>query len=169
MIILRPFTQSDGYIISQWVSDLDYFKFFRNNAFLPTVEDCCNFPAWAQNIIMILEKDGQTIGMVNAYQVNIRNKTAHAGCLIDKKFQGNNTGHDAMTRWITYVFNRFGFRKIFVEHVDEYLTAAYLSCGFTQAGRLKGNCDIMGQWMDEIVLECFRDDWKPVVREGEKE
>lgn len=164
MVKLRPFTSTDGYKISEWVSDMEYFKFFRNNAFLPTVEECCNFPAWAQNIVMMVEIDNQCIGFVNAYQVNMRNRIAHAGCLIDKEFQRNGVGHDAMTEWITYLFNRFGFRKIVVEHVDEYLTPAYLESGFTTVGRYKANCDILGELKDEIALECFREDWEPQIR-----
>ena len=117
---------------------------------------------------MMIEQDGKTIGMVNAYQVNIRNKIAHAGCLIDKEFQGNNTGHDAMTHWISYLFNRFGFRKICVEHVDEFLVSPYLKTGFTTVGRRRAQCDIMGEWMDEIEMECFREEWKPIFLAGKE-
>ncbi len=166
IIKLRPFNHTDGYQIAQWVSDLEYFKFFRNCAFLPTIDECCNYPAWAQNIVMMVEQDDRTIGMVNAYQVNFRNRAAYAGCLIDKKFQGGNTGHNSMTIWISYLFNRFGFRKILVEHVDEFLTPGYFDSGFTLVGRRKAHCDVFGVPMDEIELEVFREDWKEILRDN---
>lgn len=160
MIKLRPFTNNDGYQISKWVTDLDYYKFFRNNSMMPTFEDCCNYPTWSQNLVMMIDYGDKTIGFVNAYQVNHRNRIIHAGCLIDKEYWGNNVGHDSMSEWISYLFNRFGFRKIIVENVDEFLTASYLDCGFTTVGRRKAHCDLFGVYVDEIEMEVFREDFK---------
>jgi hypothetical protein len=74
-----------------------------------------------------------------------------------------------MAKWISYLFNKFGLRKVLVEHVREYLTPAYLESGFTLVGRKKAHCDVMGELMDEIELEVFREDFILKLRGQEKE
>jgi RimJ/RimL family protein N-acetyltransferase len=126
---------------------------------IPTIEECANYPAWTQNVIMMVLLDGEPIGMATAYYINYRNKTVRLGMLIDKAFQGNGCGHSAMSQWIDRWFKN-GFRKISVDNIDEHFTEPYLKVGFFVEGRFAKQCLVGGEYKDEIVMSCFLEDWK---------
>lgn len=161
MISFRLFSVMDGQMVGKWMADPDYLKFFRYTSVLPTYEECGNYPSWSQNLVMmVMDENLNTIGMAVAYQVNYRNRNVKAGLLIDKQFQKKHMGYEAMAQWIDYLFNRYGFRKVIVENVDEFLTAPYLNAGFQIEGRHIAECFIDGKWVDEIRMACFAEDWK---------
>lgn len=160
-VYLRPFTGYDGQFVARWIFDDEYERYFRHTSMVPTLEECSNYPNWSQNIIMMVNNENnETIGMASAYHVNYRNRVAKAGLLIDKAYQRQLYGHNAQKSWLDFLFRRMGFRKIIVENVDEWLTSAYLDAGFTTVGRLKANSLINNEWKDEILLECFAEDFK---------
>jgi len=156
--------QIDGPRIASWIADPEYATFFRNNAVLPSYEECFNYPAWSQNIVMMVEDEkGDTVGMVCGYGLNYRNRSIKSGIIIDKRFQNQKYGHAAHDIWFRYLFERLAFRKIIVENVDEVYTDPYYKVGFQLVGRLKAHCKVKGEYCDEILMECFDDDYKPIV------
>lgn len=164
MLQLRLFSHLDGVLVSHWVTSPEYEVFFRNNAILPTREECANYPNWSQNIVIMIDNvegnQGTTIGMAIAYHVNYRNRSAKAGLLLDKEFQKKGHGHNAQFLWLNFLFNRLGFRKVIVENVDEYLTKPYLEAGFFIEGRHLKESLVNGEYVDEIRMACFNDEWK---------
>lgn len=167
-IRLRLFSaqKGDGALIAEWITDPDYITFFRNNSVLPTFEECCAYPAWSQNLVMMVDYEGQTIGMVNGYHANYRNSTVHAGAILDKRFHGLGLGHTAQVAWINCLFQRHRFRKVIVDNIHEHFTEPYLKIGFFEEGRHKAEAWVNGEWRDEIRMACFVDGFKP---HGEKE
>lgn len=157
---LRLFTASDGHLIARWMADPAYSNFFRHTSIVPTLEDCAGYPNWTQNLVMMAEIDGETIGMVTAYHADNRNRSVKAGCLLDKRYHKRGLGHDVHTLWIQHLFNQCNFRKVVVECTDEYLVEAYKGVGFQEEGRYREECFLNGKWADEIRLGCFRDEFK---------
>jgi RimJ/RimL family protein N-acetyltransferase len=171
---LRLFSQSDGIrFISKWVVDPEYATFWRNNSVLPTLEECANYPAWSQNVVMMVdavheeENVVMTIGMVTGYHVCHKNGYISAGIILDKDFQGHGLGHNAQTLWIDYLFKRMGFRKIIVENLKAHFTEPYLKVGFFVEGnyiRHSKDKDVLGGYNDEVRMACFAEDWKGEVK-----
>jgi len=159
----------DASLVAGWFADEAYEVFFRNVTVIPTREECANFPAWSQNLTMIVEiesKPGEWFpcGMVVGYHVNLRSRTVKAGILIDKKLHRLGFGHNAQTLWIDYLFKRLGFRKVVVENIHEHFTKPYQDVGFTIEGRFIKEHIVGGEYVDEIRMYCFLEDWKGTVK-----
>lgn len=162
---LRHFlSHIDGPLIADWVLDDAYATFFRSCVFLPSFEDCMNYPAWSQNMVMMVEADGKTVGMVTGYHANFRSRTIKSGLLIDKRFQNSGYGYDAHVMWIDHLFNRRGIRKVVVEIVEPHLIGACTRMGFQEEGRYIKEAEIKGEYVDEIRLACFKEGFKTVYQ-----
>jgi|YelNatPaOPRAMG01_1025707.scaffolds.fasta_scaffold38887_2 RimJ/RimL family protein N-acetyltransferase len=162
---LRLFTASDAIYIAKWIIDEDYLTFFRYTSILPTLEECANYPAWSQNIVMmVMDENNNTIGMVNAYHVNYRNQTCKAGILIDKSVQAKGYGHAAYAKWINFLFDKMNFRKVIAEIVDEKWIEPLQKCGFEIEGKHLRECKLNGAYLDEYRLAVFKETWTGAER-----
>lgn len=163
---LRHFlSHIDGPLIAEWVLDDDYATFFRNCMFLPSFEDCMNYPLWSQNLVMMVQNEtGQTIGMVTGYHANFRSRTIKSGGLIDKNFRRSGYAYNAQLKWIEHLFNRRGLRKVIVEIVDEHLYDPFVSMGFKEEGRYKAEHEMDGRLVDEIRMGCLKEDFKIIYK-----
>jgi RimJ/RimL family protein N-acetyltransferase len=164
---LRLFNQTDALHVSQWIVDPQYETFFRNNSILPTFEECATYPAWANNLVMMViaqDEQGQwqTIGMVNGYYSSLRNQSIHAGILLTVEAQKKGFGSDAMTMWVDYLFRRIGMRMVILELVDPTFIDPLLKRGFVEGGRIKEACKLKGEWSDEYRMYATREMWRPV-------
>lgn len=162
-LTLRMFvSQFDGPRIALWINDDRYNTYFRNNAFIPSFEDCMQYPHWSQNLIMMVDDDkGNTIGMASAYHANYKSRVIKAGMLIDANCQRKKYGHNAQTMWLEYLFKKLGFRKIVVENIHEHFTDPYIKVGFKEEGRLVKEAFVNGEYLDEIRMSCFAEEFKP--------
>jgi RimJ/RimL family protein N-acetyltransferase len=122
-----------------------------------------NYPAWSQNIIMMLEaNDGQqsyTIGMVSAYHCNYRNMVVKAGILIDKQVRNQQTSSRCMEMWVEYLFNHCNFRKVVCEIIEDRLAQPLLDRGFVEEGRYRQEVCVDRNYTDEIRLACLSKDF----------
>ena len=155
-VSFRLFNATDGLLISLWITNQAYLTFFRHNAVMPSFEDCSRYPTWSNNIVMmVVDEAGSTIGMVNGYYANWRNRVIHAGILLTEEAQHRGYGHAAFAQWVFYLAERFGFRKIVAEIVEERLVKPMERFGFEVEGVYKSECLINGEYTDEYRLAYF--------------
>lgn len=167
---LRHFlSHIDGPLIADWVLDDAYATFFRSCVFLPSFEDCMNYPAWSQNMVMMVEADGKTVGMVTGYHANFRSRTIKSAGLIDKRYRRCGHAYNAQVKWIDHLFNRRGMRKVIVEIVDKNLIQPFNEMGFKEEGRYLDEAEINGEFVDEIRMGCFKESFRNILKEGQKE
>ena len=154
----RLFHREDGPIISEWATDLDYAFFFRRSLLIPSLDDCVNYPAWSQNIIMMVEdSSGSVIGLVNGYHADFKNKVICAGIILDKKVHKKGFAHNAYLGWANYLIDRYGFRKVVAEIVDPVFVEPLKNVGFFLEGTFKDECFIAGRLVDEYRLAFMRE------------
>lgn len=162
LIKLRLFAQKDGFLISKWIADQSYQNFFRTNSLIPTEADCYNYPQWCQNLVMMIDYDGETVGMVNAYAPDYKNQIIKSGLIIDKSFRRKRIGYLAYLDWVHYLFNTYNFRKVIALIVDDKLVEPLENMGFLVEGTFVKECFVDGQYCDEIRLAAFKDSLKRV-------
>lgn len=172
---LRLFSRDDGELISQWIIDPAYKKFYRYMQVMPSKEECSEYPKWSNNLVMMVDaeieddNDNQykyTIGKVIAYQCHYKSGICYVGVLIDKTLHGLGVGHNVTAIWVDYLFKVLGFRKVFVQHLaqDERLNKGYQEAGFSEPILLKEQCYLDGELQDEYLLSCLSKDWKGRVK-----
>ena len=61
------------------------------------------------------------------------------GCFIDRHFEGKGFTKKAFSRFISHLFNQYGFNKLFLRTHESNTSAKSLaeSCGFEQEGILR--------------------------------
>lgn len=160
---LIPFSPQVAGIIEQWIVDPAYKAFFRNQALIPSADNCRNYPQYTGNMTMFYgeQVDGgvEIIGMVCLYDCNYRNRTGKASILIDKKFHGQKIGHEVFCKFCDYLFKMLQLRKVVVEIVDRNWIKPLTGVGFKYIGVYSDHSYLNGQLCDEILMECFADEF----------
>ena len=154
---LRPFKQEDADLLSKWLLDPDYSKFFRNWVVIPSYDDLRNFPNFSANMVLVIEENGKSIGMVVAFDFNSKKQTCEVGIIIEKEFHKSGHGREAIKRWYQFLFDHVNLRKIKVHVVDDWLVKELMEQhGFKFEGVEIEECFHGGKFVNEYRLVLFR-------------
>lgn len=93
---------------------------------------------------------------------------ATSGTIIfDKTCFGKGYGTEAKLLLLCEAFRNRGLHKV-CSHVKAFNGNSWghlLACGYKEVGRRKNHHFVDGTFVDEIILEVFREDWEPIWKQ----
>lgn len=105
------------------------------------------------------------IGHTGLHKISQRDSRATTGTLIFKtEWFKKNIGTEAKL-WLQYhAFRVLGLRKLTseVKAFNARSLGHLIKCGYRIVGRRKEQHFHNGRWVDEVLLEVFREDWEPI-------
>lgn len=109
----------------------------------------------------------ELIGATGFYESWLPSRRAGVGIFIaEEKYRSQGLGSEALSLLIGYAFDTLNLRKVYLS-VWGFNTAAY-NCykklGFQEIGRYREHVYISGRYEDEILMELFRSDFKPTIK-----
>ncbi|BAV33530.1 acetyltransferase [Sulfuricaulis limicola] len=93
-------------------------------------------------------------------------RTADIGIMIgDRGYWGKGMATDALFAICNYAFNDLSARKLTAGAVsaNKAVIRAFQKIGFLEEGRLRKKLLISGEYMDHVLLGCFREELHPVI------
>jgi len=118
----------------------------------------------ANRLFAILEKENKKhIGTCGFTKIDKINKKASLGIMIgDKNYWGKGYGTSTITSIQKYGFEKLGLNKI---HLTVFTNnpraqSCYKKCGFREVGLLKEENIKNGKFLDEILMEILKKDFK---------
>jgi diamine N-acetyltransferase len=130
---------------------------------------------WFENIcnlfdryVWAVDNDGQHIGNVGLYHIDLVHRRAEAWTLLgDPSQRGKGLGQEAMKLLLDYGFGGLGLNKIYL-HVDEENIIAqkmYKKLGFIEEGKLEEEYFIQGRFRTILRMRLFASEW-PTFKKG---
>ena len=119
----------------------------------------------------ILRRDAETdggwrfVGHTGIHGIKWPNGTATTGSMIvDAESRGKGCGTEAKLLLLYHAFYILGLRKVHsrVKAWNAQSLGHLLKCGYQIVGRHKQEEFHEGEFVDEILLEVFRNEWEPV-------
>ena len=110
-----------------------------------------------------IEADGKVIGQCGLMHPNETAQTCELGIGIgDKSYWGNGYGKECVALLLDYAFRLRNYRRVWlwVHAANERAYRAYLSCGFTEEGRLREHVWSNGTYDDAIYMGVLRSEWE---------
>jgi RimJ/RimL family protein N-acetyltransferase len=120
----------------------------------------------------IVTKDGRHIGNIGIHGINWRDRTGATGTVIgEKEFRGKGIGTEAKMLILNYAFNSIGLRKICSRAFSFNLASQRFNekCGYQREGLLRQHSFKNGEYVDQVVLAVFCEDWLPLWEKFKQE
>lgn len=170
-VILRPLERRDLERSRAWVNDPENAA--RLLRVLPVSE--MEQEQWFENIctlydryVWAVEIEGQHIGNVGIYHIDLVHRRAEAWTLIgEPAWRGKGLGQEAMALLLDYSFGGLGLNKLYL-HVDEENIIAqkmYKKLGFIEEGKLVGEYFIQGRFRNIIRMRLLVSE-RPTLKKG---
>lgn len=116
-------------------------------------------------VLAIVTKEGQHIGNVGIHGINWRDRVATTGTVIgEKEFRGKGIGTEVKMLLLNYAFNTLNLHKICSRALAFNVASRRFSqkCGYQQEGVLRKHIFKNGEYVDQVLLAVFREDWLPL-------
>ena len=167
-VILRPVCEDDVRRCLIWINDPEVTQFLATNLPLFLEEE----KEWLRkrhenkdkDLAFAIETiDGEHIGNVGLHRISWINRHASFGIAIgNKEYWGDGYGTDATMTILEYAFNSLNLHKVSLSVLSSNPRGhkCYLKCGFVDEGCRKEQHFSNGQWVDEIMMSCFREGWE---------
>lgn len=127
-------------------------------------------------VFAILKKIGRTphyefAGLAGVHHATWPEGHAELGIVIYKDEHRSGTGSEAMALLIQHAFGAMHLNKVYasVKSFNAPSLGHLIKCGFTIVGRYKNHHRHGDGYTDEIHLELFKDEWKPIWEQYQKE
>jgi RimJ/RimL family protein N-acetyltransferase len=165
-VILRPLERRDLEPSRAWVNDPENAA--RLLRVLPVseieqehwFEKICTCP---DRYVWAVSADGQHIGNVGLYNVDLIHRRAEAWTLLGEPgWRGQGLGRESMSLLLDYGFGGLGLHKIYL-HVDQENVIAqkmYKKLGFIIEGELVAEYFIMGRFHDILRMRLLAPEWQ---------
>tara|TARA_B100000745_G_scaffold292473_1_gene233344 strand:+ start:3445 stop:4038 length:594 start_codon:yes stop_codon:yes gene_type:complete len=177
-VVLRTLTRDDLPALTEWINDPEITQYL--NMYHPMMFE--SEEQWYEklidsttNFVLAIEtKDEKKnfIGTMGILQIDHRNQRAATGALLgDKKCHGRGYGTDAKMHLLHWAFRELNLRKVRSSVLaTNHRSKRYLEkTGYRQIGVRKEDHLLRGRFVDEILMEVFRDDfmeiWEAYSRE----
>ena len=160
MIALRKIEPSDLPFLYQWENDASAWADGSNHNPLSR-QDLRDYIAATTGDIykdgqlrLIIEKEGVTMGCVDLFDVDPRNRKAAIGMYIAPEFRGRGVGKEALTQLESYAFDYLRLRVLYaiISTKNTACTTLYRNAGYTPSTPLPG-------WTlesDAVIFTSFR-------------
>jgi ribosomal-protein-alanine N-acetyltransferase len=163
---LRPPTTEDAAVTISWFEDLEVTRFMllRHPPSIDSEKEWLDRMARSQDdVIWIVEHEGRAVGTTAIHMIDWRNGFGTTGTVIgDKSVWGKGIGGEVMQLRTRYAFTQLPLRKLKAAYLDgnKASARAQAAAGYREVGRHRADRFIDGKWVDEIITEVLRDDWK---------
>jgi RimJ/RimL family protein N-acetyltransferase len=114
---------------------------------------------------IVLKENNEQIGNIGLHGINHRQGTAHTGTLIGRKdLWSKGYGSEAKMILLDYAFGTLNLRKIntSVFATNPRSLKCQKKCGYQPEGVLKQQRRLNHEWVDEVLLAVFREDFLPL-------
>ncbi len=170
-LYLRPISEADLERVTVWINDPDVRQYLA--AYLPQSEQ--DEREWIQGLskrkdtdlvfAIVLKENNEQIGNIGLHGINHRQGTAHTGTLIGRKdLWSKGYGSEAKMILLDYAFGTLNLRKIntSVFATNPRSLKCQEKCGYQREGVLKQQRRLNHEWVDEVLLAVFREDFLPL-------
>ena len=117
------------------------------------------------------ERRYRYVGHTGLHRIHFPDAWASTGSVIgDPKGREGGTGTEAKLLLQKHAFKVLGVRKL-VSNVKGWNAPSLghlIKCGYKIVGRYSKHIFHEGTFVDEILLECFREDWEPIWQKYEE-
>lgn len=160
MIALRKIEPSDLPFLYQWENDASAWADGSNHNPLSRQDLRDYITATTGDIYkdgqlrLIIEKEGVTMGCVDLFDLDPRNRKAAIGMYIAPEFRGRGVGKEALTQLESYAFDYLRLRVLYaiISTKNTACTTLYRNAGYTPSTPLPG-------WTlesDAVIFTSFR-------------
>lgn len=166
---LDPRTDADA--VTRWIND-PKTRVFLNNSFPRGYQDELEWVTKQSkhdpfNIVLgiVAKPDNTLIGTMGLHGISYTNGVATTGALIgEHQFLNQGYGQDAKMQLLNHAFLTLGLRKICssVKAFNGRSLAYNKACGYKEEGRRKQQYFVNGEYVDEVLLAVFFEDWLPL-------
>lgn len=124
-----------------------------------------------KNFVFIIElPDGTPVGTMGVHRINLKNRHATTGAILQKEYWGKGIGSTVKMYLLNYLFNELGLNRVksLVWEFNERSVKYSLRCGYKIEGQLRQVLYRDGKYWDEIILGVLRDEWVPIWEKFQK-
>ncbi len=177
-LYLRPVLEQDLDKLVVWINDPEIRQFLAS--YLPQSPQ--DEKQWLENMAkkkdtdltfaIVLTENDEMIGVVGLHKIDHRSGTATTGTLIGRKdLWGKGYGSEAKMVLLDYAFGTLNLRKIntSVFATNPRSLKCQKKCGYQPEGVLKQQRRLNHEWIDEVLLAVFREDFLPLWQEFTKD
>lgn len=162
---LVPFdttNQAHAACLEKWTTNQNYKYYFKNIPEIFTFHQLSQFPLLLNMNVLMIEAEGQIVGMATWDNVRVLPRSCEMGFLIDKDFQGKGYTKDAFMFFLNYLFSRLGFHKVSAKVAANEFNTVGKSVwgGFTHHAILKDEFYLDGKWQDDVLLSVLDHEFK---------
>jgi RimJ/RimL family protein N-acetyltransferase len=124
-----------------------------------------------QNVLcqfMICRRSGEPIGLISAYNADLRNGFAYLAMIVSPEAAGGLFTFDASVLFINYLFYGWNLRKLYGETTERHLKSVFggaVGRVVEIEGRLREHELMDGSYSDAIIVALYREKWKAVMAE----
>lgn len=164
-IFLRAVEKSDAQLLFQWENDPENWQYgtvmapFSHYQIERYVEKANNdiFTARQLRLMIELKETGETIGSVDLFAFDSKNRKVAMGMLIHKKFRSKGYGEETVKLLIDYVFNTLSLHQLWcnIAADNEPCIELFKKLGFRLIGTKKDWILNGNEWRDELMFQLI--------------
>lgn len=117
--------------------------------------------------IVVRRSDDMRLGLISAYNVDLRSGYAYIALAFAPPFQKGIYSHDANLLFVNYLFRGWNFRKLYGESGEKSMASAMGGNEkyFRIEGCLKEHEYFDGKYWDSYTVALYRSDWEQLIAE----
>jgi RimJ/RimL family protein N-acetyltransferase len=168
-VVLRPITQRDYDFLYTLSVHPEITFYWRFKGGTPPPEQ---FPQllW-QGVLcqfLITDRRGRPAGIITAYNADLQSKYVWLAIMMTPEATDGLMTHDALVLFLNYLFQGWGFRKVYGESSERNVASFYGAYSIerglvTIEGRLKEHELFAGRYWDYLTLAMYRSTWEPII------
>lgn len=104
------------------------------------------------------EDNPQTLGAVDLYQLDPRNRRAGVGIVIFQEHRGKGHAFKSLELFIQYAFEHLGLHQLWAEipGTHDASLSVFEAAGFSRSGELRDWIRNGDHWVDAFCMQCIR-------------
>lgn len=163
----RCMDEEDTEKFTEWLNDFEVTDYTGRSGLLMSLEGEKKYLIENSNpeatfAIVTLEED-KLIGTVGLENINNINRSAVLGIFIgDKDYRSKGYGTEAIRLLLDFGFNYMNLHsiKLNLMSANERAFKCYSKCGFKEAGRIRDNVFVNGEYYDTIAMDILDSEFK---------
>jgi RimJ/RimL family protein N-acetyltransferase len=166
LVRLRPPRADDAAVMVTWFEDMEVTRFLllRNPPSMDMEKEWLEKMAKdPDQLLWVVEHEGRAVGVTGIHQINWKDGFGTTGTIIgDKGVWGRGLGRELMLMRAHYAFTQLPLRKLKSGYLDgnKASARAQAAAGYKEVGRHHADRYVDGRWVDEVITEVRREDWK---------
>lgn len=165
-VFLSPINPDDAEFYTGLVNDMEISSFIGNSHQVYSLsrerdylEEVCQD---GHHFAIIGKEEGSLLGNCGLEDVDLVNRTAELGILLERSSWNQGFGKEAIQLLLDYAFNILNINNVMlsVYSYNQRAISCYKRCGFKEMGRRREARLIGGKFYDEIYMDCLASDFK---------